>query len=65
MKTSKRHSTLALFLTLAMTAAAGLQGADSADRAIAVLDGHDIPAWVAGEVSSGGEGRVTLTGDHR
>ena len=39
--------------------------ADSADRAIAVLDGHDIPAWVAGEVASGGEGRVTLTGDHR
>ena len=39
--------------------------ADSADRAVAVLDGHGIPAWVAGEVVSGGDGRVSLTGDHR
>ena len=40
--------------------------ADDADRAVAVLAGHGIPAWVAGEVRpSGGEGRVTLTGDHR
>ena len=31
---------------------------DAADRAIAVLDGHGVPAWVAGEVSPGGEGRV-------
>jgi phosphoribosylformylglycinamidine cyclo-ligase len=38
---------------------------DSADRAVAVLAGHGVPAWVAGEVSTGGEGRVRLTGDHR
>jgi phosphoribosylformylglycinamidine cyclo-ligase len=38
---------------------------DSADRAVAVLEGHGVPAWVAGEVSTGGEGRVRLTGDHR
>ena len=38
---------------------------DAADRAIAVLEGHGVPAWVAGEVSPGGEGRVRLTGDHR
>ena len=29
---------------------------DAADRAIAVLEGHGVPAWVAGEVSPGGEG---------
>ncbi len=39
--------------------------ADAVDAAIEVLAGHGIPAWVAGEVSAGGEGRVTLTGDHR
>ena len=38
---------------------------DSVDAAVELLAGHGIPAWVAGEVSVGGEGRVTLTGDHR
>ncbi len=38
--------------------------ADSVDSAIELLAGHGIPAWVAGEVREGGEGRVTLTGDH-
>ena len=39
--------------------------ADAADAAIGVLAAHGIPAWVAGEVSAGGSGRVDLTGDHR
>ncbi|MEO5661992.1 MAG: phosphoribosylformylglycinamidine cyclo-ligase [Nocardioides sp.] len=38
---------------------------DSVDAAVELLAGHGIPAWVAGEVSEGGDGRVTLTGDHR
>ena len=37
---------------------------ESVDAAVELLAGHGIPAWVAGEVSEGGEGRVTLTGDH-
>jgi phosphoribosylformylglycinamidine cyclo-ligase len=37
----------------------------SVDAAVELLAGHGIPAWVAGEVSGGGDGRVTLTGDHR
>jgi phosphoribosylformylglycinamidine cyclo-ligase len=38
---------------------------ESVDAAVELLAGHGIPAWVAGEVREGGEGRVTLTGDHR
>ncbi|QIK75178.1 phosphoribosylformylglycinamidine cyclo-ligase [Nocardioides piscis] len=38
---------------------------EAADVAITLLARHDIPAWVAGEVREGGDGRVTLTGDHR
>ena len=41
-----------------------MMDADSVDAAVELLAGHGIPAWVAGEVSAGGEGRVTLTGDH-
>jgi phosphoribosylformylglycinamidine cyclo-ligase len=37
---------------------------ESVDAAVELLAGHGIPAWVAGEVREGGEGRVTLTGDH-
>ncbi len=44
---------------------------DDADRAIALLDGHGIEAWVCGEVAeaagaveSAGGGSVTLTGQH-
>jgi len=37
---------------------------DSLDAAVELLAGHGVPAWVAGEVREGGEGRVTLTGDH-
>jgi len=37
---------------------------DSVDAAVELLAGHGIASWVAGEVREGGEGRVTLTGDH-
>jgi phosphoribosylformylglycinamidine cyclo-ligase len=37
---------------------------ESVDAAVELLAGHGVPAWVAGEVREGGEGRVTLTGDH-
>lgn len=45
-----------------------LTAADDADRAIALLGGHGIEAWVAGTVvpaESGGGGRVRLVGQHR
>jgi phosphoribosylformylglycinamidine cyclo-ligase len=38
---------------------------ESVDAAVELLAGHGIPAWVAGEVGEGGEGRVELTGEHR
>jgi phosphoribosylformylglycinamidine cyclo-ligase len=38
---------------------------ESVDAAVELLAGHGIPAWVAGEVREGGEGRVALTGEHR
>ncbi|GAA4122434.1 phosphoribosylformylglycinamidine cyclo-ligase [Nocardioides fonticola] len=34
------------------------------DAAIALLGGHGIRAWAAGEVVAGGEGRVELAGQH-
>jgi len=37
---------------------------ESVGAAVELLAGHGIPAWVAGEVREGGEGRVTLTGVH-
>ena len=39
---------------------------DDADRAVALLAGHGIPAWVAGEVRADGErgGEVRLAGQH-
>jgi len=39
---------------------------DSVDRAVELLDGHGIRAWVAGEITSGtgASGRATLTGQH-
>jgi phosphoribosylformylglycinamidine cyclo-ligase len=39
--------------------------ADAADAAIGVLAAHGIPAWVAGQVSAEGSGRVSLTGNPR
>ncbi len=45
-----------------------LTAAEDADRAVALLAGHGIEAWVAGSVRAAGErtgGRVTLHGDHR
>ncbi len=45
-----------------------LTAADDADRAIALLAGHGIEAWVAGTIvpaESGGGGRVRLVGQHR
>ncbi|WP_030483939.1 phosphoribosylformylglycinamidine cyclo-ligase [Nocardioides aequoreus] len=45
-----------------------LTAADDADRAIALLAGHGIEAWVAGTVvpaEPGGGGRVRLVGHHR
>jgi phosphoribosylformylglycinamidine cyclo-ligase len=44
-----------------------LTAAEDADRAVAVLAGFGIDAWVAGtvtEATSGDGGRVTLHGDH-
>jgi phosphoribosylformylglycinamidine cyclo-ligase len=45
-----------------------LTSAEDADRAVALLEGHGIDAWVAGEVraADGAEagGSVTLTGRH-
>ncbi|HEX6446176.1 MAG TPA: phosphoribosylformylglycinamidine cyclo-ligase [Streptosporangiales bacterium] len=38
-------------------------GADDVDRALAVLVGRKVPAWVAGEIVAGG-GEVRLTGSH-
>ena len=37
---------------------------DDADRALAVLTARHVPAWVLGEVAAGGEGAVTLVGEH-
>ena len=39
---------------------------DDVDRAVALLAGHGIPAWVAGEVRADGEqgGQVRLAGQH-
>ncbi|PUA79888.1 phosphoribosylformylglycinamidine cyclo-ligase [Nocardioides currus] len=37
---------------------------DAVDSAISSLAEHGIPAWVAGDVVAGGEGQVTLTGEH-
>ena len=45
-----------------------LTAAADADRAVALLAGHGIEAWVAGSVRAAGDqtgGRVTLHGDHR
>ena len=45
-----------------------LTAADDADRAVAVLGGFGIDAWVAGSVVAAGDddgGRVRLVGDHR
>jgi phosphoribosylformylglycinamidine cyclo-ligase len=45
-----------------------LTAAHDADRAVSLLAGHGIEAWVAGTVQAAGEsdgGRVTLRGDHR
>jgi phosphoribosylformylglycinamidine cyclo-ligase len=36
---------------------------DDVDRALAVLTARHVPAWVAGEVTSG-SGEVVLTGSH-
>jgi phosphoribosylformylglycinamidine cyclo-ligase len=45
-----------------------LTAAEDADRAVAVLEGHGVSAWVAGEVAPLSDptsgGRVTLTGRH-
>jgi phosphoribosylformylglycinamidine cyclo-ligase len=41
-----------------------LVDAEDADRAIEVLAGHDVTAWVAGEVVGAGRGEVRLTGHH-
>ncbi len=37
---------------------------DDADRAVDLLAGHDVTAWVAGEVSGNGSGEVRLAGRH-
>ncbi len=37
---------------------------EDADRALAVLTARHVPAWVLGEVAAGGDGAVTLRGDH-
>ncbi len=40
---------------------------DDADRALAVLAGHGVQAWIAGEVTAAGDddrGRVSLVGQH-
>ena len=45
-----------------------LTAPEDADRAISLLAGHQVEAWVVGtvdEVSAGSGGRVTLRGDHR
>ena len=45
-----------------------LTAPDDADRAVEILAGHGIEAWVAGEVSAAGDaegGSVTLSGSHR
>jgi phosphoribosylformylglycinamidine cyclo-ligase len=45
-----------------------LVSGDDADRAVAVLSGHGVDAWVAGEVRAAGPddgGRAVLTGSHR
>jgi phosphoribosylformylglycinamidine cyclo-ligase len=44
-----------------------LTAAEDADRAVALLAGHGIEAWVAGTVHPAGDhtgGRVVLSGDH-
>ena len=37
---------------------------DDTDAALGLLAGHDVDAWVAGEVLGDGSGRVSLTGQH-
>lgn len=37
---------------------------DDTDAALSLLAGHDVDAWVAGEVLADGSGTVTLTGQH-
>ena len=37
---------------------------DDVDRALAVLTARHVPAWVLGEVAEGGDGAVTLVGNH-
>ncbi len=37
---------------------------DDTDAALGLLAGHDVDAWVAGEVVGDGSGRVSLTGQH-
>jgi phosphoribosylformylglycinamidine cyclo-ligase len=42
-----------------------LTAAEDADRALTLLDGHGVRAWVAGHVSTGQGGpTVALTGNH-
>jgi phosphoribosylformylglycinamidine cyclo-ligase len=45
-----------------------LVAGDHVDRAVAVLSGHGVDAWAAGEVRAAGPddgGRAVLTGSHR
>jgi len=37
---------------------------DDVDRALAVLTARHVPSWVLGQVVEGGDGAVTLVGDH-
>ncbi|MGH3095712.1 MAG: phosphoribosylformylglycinamidine cyclo-ligase [Streptosporangiales bacterium] len=48
-------------LGLGMVAAVGR---DDVDRALAILVGRKVPAWVAGEMVGNGTGEVRLTGEH-
>jgi len=42
---------------------AAIVAADDADRAVALLAGRGVPAWIAGEITEGG-GEARLTGTH-
>ena len=37
---------------------------EDADRALAVLTARHVPSWVLGEITAGGDGSVTMRGDH-
>ena len=37
---------------------------EDADRALAVLTARHVPSWVVGEVVAGGDGAVTMRGEH-